>query len=311
MSKVKCIIRQDWTTRDAAGNLIDRHEFVYVTNEDGTPHVYDSISEARAEIVGNYGRDANKRGILHNHSVDDYSGNVHDGYIYIIREDSEEYAEIMEEAEQEAAPEYTEPEHIQTVSGHKIYRSVDPVTGWNVFTVAGRDFWELAEARYFAQCNPAEEYAKRHDGMTETERTASSAVSQLIEEYAAAIGAASYEVEQDIWQAAYRVAAVEIIPEDDRPAGYTTATAEDRAAVVAMVEAIADRARAEEPAPAPIYQRYDLEAFLGEPDAYDVDAIEAEATEYDPRTGALVWAVFGSDLAAIAERHELFTYAAI
>ncbi len=96
MSKVKCIIRQDWTTRDASGNLIDRRSFVYVTNEDGTPHVYDSISEARAEIIGNYGRDANRAGILHTHTADDYSGNVHDGYVYIIREDSEEYADAIE-----------------------------------------------------------------------------------------------------------------------------------------------------------------------------------------------------------------------
>lgn len=55
----------------------------------------------------------------------------------------------------------------------------------------------------------------------------------------------------------------------------------------------------------PTYQPYELEAFLGEPDAYDVDAIEAEATAYDPRTGARVWTAFGDDLAAIAERHAI------
>lgn len=57
------------------------------------------------------------------------------------------------------------------------------------------------------------------------------------------------------------------------------------------------------------YQRCELEAFLGEPDDYDVDAIEAETTEYDPATGRTVWTAFGDDLAAIAERHELYTYA--
>lgn len=57
------------------------------------------------------------------------------------------------------------------------------------------------------------------------------------------------------------------------------------------------------------YQRCELEAFLGEPDDYDVDAIEAEATAYDYSTGRRYWTAFGGDLAAIAERHELYTYA--
>jgi len=283
---------------------------------------------------------------------------------------------------------------------------------------------------------------KHHDGMTEIERTASDAVAQLLEEYAATIGTESHEIEASTWQAAYRIAAVEIIPEADRPAGYTTATDDDRATVSAMVEAIADAAReaaafkayklnvpylvweddpatetpenhaaeaaafsfieayagaslfspsetdpefiaafhvaaddvagmhiatdadratvadmleeiAEDTAwsaayatlhkdpdvtpeemreimdnpraylmaaaraaiaeahavnPAPIYQRYELEAYLGEPEDYDVDAIEAEATRYTA-DGARVWSAFGEDLAAIAERHELYTYA--
>lgn len=156
--------------------------------------------------------------------------------------------------------------------------------------------------------------SKHHDGMTEIERTASGAVSQLLEEYAATIGTASHEIEESIWQAAYRIASVEIIPEADRPAGYATATEDDRATVSAMVEAIADRARAtaadpedlEEPAP--IYQRHELLAYLGDPEAYDVDAIEAEATRYTA-DGNRVWSAFGSDLAAIAEHHELYTYA--
>lgn len=262
--------------------------------------------------------------------------------------------------------------------------------------------------------------SKHHDGMTEIERTASDAVSQLLEEYAATIGTASHEIEQDIWQAAYRIAAVEIIPEADRPAGYATATDDDRATVSAMVEAIADRARATaalahyqtadaaaraassfaeaaewaadeiesdpaadlagmahaarafaahaaeaadaarliceydrnttfsdyetsgyaanaleyinkrtadaahaaaraeaaaaraaaraEAAAAPIYQRCELLAYLGEPEDYDVDAIEAEATRFTA-DGARVWVAFGEELAAIAERHELYSYA--
>lgn len=263
---------------------------------------------------------------------------------------------------------------------------------------------------------------KHHDGMTEIERTASNAVAQLLEEYAATIGTESHEIEESVWQAAYRIAAVEIIPEADRPAGYATASDDDRATVSAMVEAIADRAReaaalahyqtadaaaraassfaeaaewaadkiendpagdlagwahaarafaahaaeaanaarliceydrsttfsdyetsgyaanaleyidmctadaahaaaraeeaaaraeaAAEAAAAPIYQRYELLAYLGDPDAYDVEAIEAEATRFTA-DGARVWAAFGSDLAAIAERHEIVTYYAI
>lgn len=105
--------------------------------------------------------------------------------------------------------------------------------------------------------------------------------------------------------------------------GFFTAypvTDDDRATVSAMVEAIADRARenaafrANNPddleEPAPLYQRYELLAYLGEPDDYDVEAIEAEATRFTA-DGARVWVAFGDDLAAIAERHELFTYYAI
>lgn len=118
-----------------------------VTNEDSTPYVYATMAEARAELKAN--------GYIYNRANQRYYINGTEYRAYILRADSEEYAEIMEQAEQQAAPEYIEPEHIQTVNGNKIYRSIDPVTGWNVFTVAGRDFWELAEARYFAQCNPA------------------------------------------------------------------------------------------------------------------------------------------------------------
>jgi len=339
-----------------------------VTNEDGTPHVYATMAEARADLRAN--------GYSYNRANQRYYIKGTEYRAYIVREDSEEYAEIMEEAEQQQAPEYVEPEHIQTVSGNKIYRSVDPVTGGNVFTVVGRDSWELAEARYFAQCNPAPEIihdaepVKHHDGMTEIERTASGAVSQLLEEYAATIGAASYEIDQDVWQAAYRVAAVEIIPEGQRPAGYTTATDDDRATVAAMVEAIAERTHAAEaiedareawtgpdyyriaysdggmdatndgaiwyetaadlardlrsayesatdthlPYAERIerhaYQRYELEAFLGDfLEEYDVAAIEAEATEYDPATGRTVWTPEAvRDLWTICERHELYSY---
>ncbi len=363
-----------------------------VTNENGTPHVYATISEARAELKAN--------GYIYNRANQRYYINGTEYRAYILRADSEEYAEIMEQAEQQAAPEYIEPEHIQTVSGNKIYRSTDPVTGWNVFTVAGRDFWELAEARYFAQCNPTDD-ARRAEIIAaieddqqrdyiETEATAhqwtpdetranieyrteitaaNRAALALLNAYAEAIGEYPHE-DDDETHATYKVARDEITNTSNRATDY------DRATVSAMVEAIADAARfmrpfaiasaaadrlceaydattgnltaaaydaaqvvaraeiagchatdtdyawvrqmveaiAAEPAqnadPAPIYQRHELLAYLGDPDAYDVDAIEAEATTYTA-DGARIWSAFGEDLAAIAERHETVTYYAI
>lgn len=126
---------------------------------------------------------------------------------------------------------------------------------------------------------------------------ASAAADRLCEAYDATTGnltAAAYD-------AAQVVARAEI-------AGCH-ATGTDYAWVRQMVEAIAAEP-AQNADPAPLYQRYELEAYLGEPDAYDIEAIEAEATTYTA-DGARVWSAFGSDLAAIAERHELFTYYAI
>ena len=63
---------------------------------------------------------------------------------------------ILSADEPEQATEATEPEKIQVVGGNAIYRSADPATNEIVFTVAEHEFWTLAEARYFAQCNPTE-----------------------------------------------------------------------------------------------------------------------------------------------------------
>lgn len=308
-----------------------------VTNEDGTPYIYATMAEARAELKAN--------GYIYNRANQRYYINGTEYRAYILRADSEEYAEIMEQAEQQAAPEYIEPEHIQTVSGNKIYRSIDPVTGWNVFTVAGRDFWELAEARYFAQCNPTDDAQRaeiiaaikddQQRDYIEAEATAhqwtpdetranieyqktisaaNRAALALLNAYAEAIGEYPDE-DDDETHAAYLVA------RDDLTGTSQRATEYDRETVELMTEAIARAARPADlskyanleyleldPEPAPIYQRHELLAYLGDPDAYDVDAIEAEATTYTA-DGARVWAAFGSDLAAIAERHELYSYA--
>lgn len=54
-----------------------------------------------------------------------------------------------------------------------------------------------------------------------------------------------------------------------------------------------------------IYQRYELEAFVGSENMgdFDIDAIEAEATEIDYGTGNRVWRD-GIDLAEICEAHD-------
>lgn len=110
--------------------------------------------------------------------------------------------------------------------------------------------------------------------------------------------------EDTAWSAVYATLRKDpdVTPEEmreimDNPRAYLMSAA--RAAIAEDLEE-----------PAPIYQRYELLAYLGDPDAYDVEAIEAEATRYTA-DGARVWAAFGEDLAAIAERHELFAYYAI
>ncbi len=137
----------------------------------------------------------------------------------------------------------------------------------------------------------------------------------LLNAYAEAIGEYPGE-DDDETHAAYLVARDDLTGTSQRASEY------DRETVELMTEAIARAARPadlskyenmkylefDQPEPAPIYQRYELEAYLGDPDAYDVDAIEAEATTYTA-DGARVWTAFGDDLAAIAERHELYSYA--
>jgi len=111
----------------------------------------------------------------------------------------------------------------------------------------------------------------------------------------------------DYETSAYAANALEYI--DKRTADAAHAAARALAAAQRATDAAnaaADPESLEEPAP--IYQRYELLAYLGDPDAYDVEAIEAEATRYTA-DGARVWSAFGEDLAAIAERHELYSYA--
>lgn len=185
--------------------------------------------------------------------------------------------------------------------------TVEVMDALGVFHVSDRMLVAIAQVmRWTLEDLEAQAIEEAHDR----------AAAALINAYAEAIGD-SVTADDPEAIAAHRVARACI--------GLTTATDDDRATVAQMVEAIADRARETaalahyqtadaaaraEAAAAPLYQRYELEAYLGEPDDYDVEAIEAEATAYTA-DGARVWVAFGSDLAAIAERHELFTYYAI
>lgn len=84
------------------------------------------------------------------------------------------------------------------------------------------------------------------DDDAEPETAARIAAASLLDAYATAESISPADVTTEQHAAAYTVAAAEIIPEDDRPAGYTTATDDDRATVAAMVEAIAERTHAAE-----------------------------------------------------------------
>lgn len=55
-----------------------------------------------------------------------------------------------------------------------------------------------------------------------------------------------------------------------------------------------------------IYQRHELEAFIGIENlgGFDIEAIEAEATEIDYGTGNRVWRE-GIDLAEVCARHDI------
>ena len=55
-----------------------------------------------------------------------------------------------------------------------------------------------------------------------------------------------------------------------------------------------------------IYQRHELEAYIGSENLgdFDIDAIEAEATEIDYRTGNRIWKE-DVDLAEICGAHDM------
>ena len=138
------------------------------------------------------------------------------------------------------------------------------------------------------------------------EHLADAAARAFLAEYAETTGR-TIEQDDDEYLAAHRVARDEVTGVSARATEY------DRETVAAMVERIAQAVRDDMPTGPenyrPTYHRTELLAYLGEPDDYDVTAIEHDATAYDPATGRTVWAVDAETLAAIAERHQLQFYA--
>lgn len=432
---IKCIVRQGWTTRDADGNLIERRDYVYVTNEDGTPYIYASIAEARADIRGNYGRDANRAGILHTRSVDDYTGHVHDGYVYIVREDTDEFAaatadakaeqaaaaeviaaataaalQAAEKAEQakaetlaarEAGDEFAAAKHAQEAAtyaqaasrasgdayranGNRVNATAHEADkrANEAASIAIRVYYETREDLAAAEAAaPAafDEYANCEDLVNAIAYDAFEATryygarpetAEELEQLDRLMGYATKIVKRDgpaygiEWepyqvcefeaeQAAFEARNAAIVNADkaakeleslavcledgDAEEAETCAnwcataaeSAEDAARIAAEHARKAGTEAAQEAAETaaehakkarelsniardatrPTYQRAELLAYLGEPDDYDVTAIEHDATAYDPATGRTVWTVDAETLAAIAERHQLQFYA--
>lgn len=151
-----------------------------VTNEDGTPHVYATMTEARAELRAN--------GYSYNREARRYYIKGTKALAYIVREDSEQYAEAIEQAEQQAAPEYIEPEH--TLKTYPTAREAYAAGAAGVVEVithetAARAFAAAAEA---AQAIPAAHNRKRVDART----AAIDAVVEQAARYADATEAAAH-----------------------------------------------------------------------------------------------------------------------
>ena len=334
-----------------------------VTNEDGTPHTYATMAEARAELKAN--------GYSYNRENQRYYIKGTEYHAYIVREDSEDYAEIIAaqahanaarrlvsayaeaigEAVTDSDPEaiaarqvareaigYTtateeqhetvaamveaiaarwmqdhqpEPEHIQTVNGNKIYRSVDPVTGWNVFTVAGRDFWELAEARYFAQCNPTDP-AKRAEIIAKQAHEDMENARECMEEAAYMLEVVAEDAANEdairladhvgrVWEYATEASrAAHAAAEDAEKAG-TAAAAEDAAKAAEyadQADKIAATATATKYARLrwATWSRENIAAYLGDVTAYDIDAILEDMHDT------------GDCLEDVAERHQVVAF---
>lgn len=231
---MKCIVTETSPER------VNAHP---VTNEDGTPHVYATMAEARAELRAN--------GYSYNRANDRYYIKGTEYRAYIIREDSEEFTDAITTDTAEE-PEQTTAERIAEQA---------------------RDFHHdtIYSAITAEDIEQADAYTNEH--------------LKLTVEVMDALGV--FHVSDRMLVAIAQAMRAEL---DSIEAESATETH------LPYAERVERKA----------YQRAELEAFLGEyVDAYDVDAIEDEATEYDPKTGAQLWTPEAvSDLMSICERHE-------
>ena len=132
------------------------------------------------------------------------------------------------------------------------------------------------------------------------------AFAQQAEEHAAAAEEAACKA----WKAAEQAGTSEAAALAEIASEYAAHARRDadRATETAEQNAVEARAKYDSPYLVWDYQRHELEAYLGEPQDYDVEAIEAEATAYDPETDSRIWTASGEDLARICERHQIATY---
>lgn len=271
-----------------------------VTNEDGSAHVYATISEARAELKAN--------GYSYNRENQRYYIKGTEYRAYIIREDSEEYADaITTEAHDRAAAAlvsaYAEAigdsvtaDDPESIAAHRVARACIGLT------TATDDDRATVSAMVEAIADRAREAAA-----FEANQAANAAIVDANRAYSEMENRSDNENWQG-WAAQFIAQAQQSAAEAARLA--VVANDKTTTAKAGAVSAMTRRVREEIAAAAPTYQRAELLAYLGDPVAYDVEAIEAEATAFTA-DGARVWVAFGEDLAAIAERHEIVTYYAI
>lgn len=144
------------------------------------------------------------------------------------------------------------------------------------------------------------------DAAIDYDTETAAAFAQQAEEQAAA----AEEAARNAWKAAEQAGTSEAAALAEIASEYAAHARRDadRATETAEQNAAETRAKFDSPYLVWDYQQSELEAYLGEPQDYDVEAIEAEATAYDPETDSRIWTASGEDLARICERHQIATY---
>lgn len=265
-----------------------------VTDESGAAHVYATIKEARAELKAN--------GYSYNRANDRYYLTDAPEYrAYVIREDSEEYAEIIEQAITEQIARQHVVKYISREEAEELHAlRFEKALSW----------YELAQRYGITEHQARKAYSIIHYNKTrvfEYDTEAERATETAERTHAAE----AIEDAREAWEgeAYYRIAYSDGGQDftNDGATWYETAADLARDLRSAYKSATETHLPYAERIERKAYQRAELEAFLGEyAGDYDVDAIEDEATETDPKTGAQLWTPEAvRDLMSICERHEL------